>query len=92
MSWTATGECVDGEVSVSTDGQTWTSETTAQIRAASLAAQDIVKSGALGDPDATYTVSLSGHANREHEPVAGWANDFVYITVTQKARNLGEIT
>ena len=83
MSWFAQGLAEDGEVSVDTNGDQWSDEMSAQISAASRAVQAVVKSGALGDPQAKYNVALSGHANPDHTPVAGWANDFVSITITQ---------
>lgn len=83
MSWTATGEAVNGEVSVSTNGESWSKETTQQISQASLAVQDIIKSGALGEPLGEYNVSMTGHANTDHEPVSGVANDFMTISISQ---------
>lgn len=29
-------------------------------------------------------VGLAGHANPDHRPRAGWANDYISVTVTQK--------
>lgn len=43
------------------------------------AAAVIVGSGVVGT--GTVTASLSGHANPEHTPTPGWANDFVTISV-----------
>jgi hypothetical protein len=45
--------------------------------------QAIIESGVLGDADAEFNVSLSGHGNPEHTPVAGWSNDFVGISIYQ---------
>lgn len=32
------------------------------------------------------TVTISGHANQGHRPIAGWSNDFVQLTVSSAAR------
>jgi hypothetical protein len=51
--------------------------------AAKQAALDLIASGVVGDGDAPIRVSLSGHANPDHEPAEGWANDFVSINIYQ---------
>jgi hypothetical protein len=50
------------------------------ITAASVAAKAIVDSGVAGD--GLVNVTMNGHANPDHKPVKGWANDFVTITVS----------
>jgi hypothetical protein len=82
MSWTGSGTVENQEVTLSIPGEL-SEESSAQASAASKAAQAIVKSGAMGDPKAKYYVSVSGHANPDHEPVAGWSNDSLTISITQ---------
>lgn len=44
----------------------------------------LLNSGAVGDPQAhDYAISLNGHANPEHKPAPGWANDYISISVSQ---------
>jgi hypothetical protein len=53
-----------------------------QLDAAKAVALALLESGAVGnDPDATYTVALSGHANPDHGKRDGWSNESVYIAV-----------
>ena len=85
MSWTASGTVVDGEVEISVSAEL-SEESNQQVQATGKAVAALVKSGALGDPDAKYYVSVSGHANPEHEPVAGWSNDHVTISVSQASK------
>ena len=53
-----------------------------QFDAASMAARHLVDSGVIGVNKA-YRVTLSGHANPDHEPRPGWANDVVTVIVAQ---------
>lgn len=50
-----------------------------QITAAASAVKTIVASGAVGN--GSVTVSISGHANPDHKPTAGWANDTISVSV-----------
>lgn len=45
----------------------------------------LVGSGTVGSPDNRhdFAISMSGHANPDHEPAQGWANDFVSVSVYQ---------
>lgn len=55
-----------------------------QFGHASEAAAEIIDSGVLGDPDKyRFNVSLVGHANPNHEPRDGWANDSISISISQ---------
>ena len=56
-----------------------------QIAAARKAAEAILDSGAVGSKTHTFSVTLGGHANPGHEPVSGWANDTVSVSVYQSA-------
>jgi hypothetical protein len=53
-----------------------------QVESAKRAALYIARSGALGDGVA-FNVNLGGHANPEHKPRDGWANDYVSVSVWQ---------
>lgn len=53
-----------------------------QVAAAKKAVLALVKSGAVGDGEA-FQVTLSGHANTDHKPAQGWANDVVTVSVAQ---------
>lgn len=44
---------------------------------------DIIGSGVVGDPDGKFSITVSGHANPEHKPASGWANDSVVINIYQ---------
>lgn len=54
------------------------------FEAALEAAHDLLASGSFGSESREYTVSLSGHANPDHAPVSGWANDCVTVSIQQK--------
>ena len=49
------------------------------------AAEEIIASGAVGGEGKDFTVNISGHANPGHEPAAGWANDCITVSITQKS-------
>ena len=55
--------------------------TVESVAAAKAAVLGLVDSGVLGSGE--VYVSVSGHANPEHKPTPGWANDFVSLTITQ---------
>lgn len=57
-----------------------------QLDAAKAAANAIFESGAVGDSTHTFIVSLNGHANTDHQPDPGWANDYITVSVTQAVR------
>jgi hypothetical protein len=57
-----------------------------QVRQAKVMANSIIVSGAVGNGDKVYYVNLSGHANPNHEPKEGWANDMITVSVAQKSR------
>ncbi len=54
-----------------------------QFEAAKDATYMLVSSGAVGGPDKKYHVILAGHANPDHEPRPGWANDMITISISQ---------
>lgn len=71
-------------------GPTWRDEALAQnpecgdqFDAAKAAVAGIIASGAVGDPKGKFEVAMSGHANPDHAPRQGWANDQVVISITQ---------
>lgn len=45
---------------------------------------DIIGSGVIGDPQGKFHIILSGHANPEHKPASGWANDSIVINIYQE--------
>lgn len=45
------------------------------------AAQNIIDSGAIGE--GPYRITLGGHANPEHKPQYGWANDTISVAISQ---------
>jgi len=88
MSWTASlpeplaaPEVYDAIDALVPQGQT-IGEAVAAADQAKLAAKALIESGALGT-GCEFRVGLSGHANPGNAPVAGWANDFVQISITQ---------
>lgn len=44
---------------------------------------DIIGSGVVGDPKGKFSITVSGHANPEHKPASGWANDSIVINIYQ---------
>lgn len=69
------------------DQRTFESGTPAgdQLQEARAAAESIITSRCVADESKDVMVTLFGHANAQHEPAQGWANDCVTVTVTQKA-------
>ena len=59
------------------------SEAQEQFAHAVGAVDRLVNSGVVGDPEGTYQVYISCHANPEHKPTEGWANDALSISITQ---------
>lgn len=53
-----------------------------QIKAARAAAMSLLDSGCVGAGE-FFSVSISGHANPDHKPADGWANDSVSVNVRQ---------
>lgn len=60
-------------------------EAVEQLNSARHVANEIMNSGAVGAKDGDYLVNLHGHANPEHRPRTGYANDCVGVNVAQKA-------
>ena len=59
-------------------------EVAEQVKAASEAAVQIIQSGCVGqDDDCRLVVSASGHANPNHAPRDGWANDMITVRISQ---------
>jgi hypothetical protein len=54
-----------------------------QLDAARVVALTLMESGTVGK-DKTFRVALSGHANPDHEPASGWANDCITVNVYQQ--------
>lgn len=51
-----------------------------QVRVAKEAAKSVVAEGAVGFD--TINCSINGHANPEHKPREGWANDTITINLS----------
>jgi hypothetical protein len=46
---------------------------------------ELVQSGVIGgDEDTFFSVNVSGHANPDHKPTVGYANDAVTISINQQ--------
>jgi hypothetical protein len=59
-------------------------EVVEQVDQAKAMANFIIESEVVGSPDKVFSVSLSGHANLNHEPKEGWANDMISVQVVQR--------
>lgn len=89
MSWSGSGQATEHGIAVTSltlsppyDGAD--EQVQEQMNVAADAATKIIASGAVGGPGKEYHVSVSGHANPEHEPAKGWANDCVTVSVSQR--------
>lgn len=60
-------------------------EAVEQLDVARKSAIAIMESGAVGAKDGDYIVNLHGHANPEHRPLSGYANDCAGVSIAQKA-------
>ncbi len=89
MSWSATTpqpidkkhiETIVGQPQTSPDdvGASYRDHLAAAIEAASILAS------AVGRDDDQITVNLSGHANPDHAPCRGWADEFIQISVSAR--------
>lgn len=92
MSWSVTLEVVrdvDAEPQVSVKHRQsqvghGDIESEKAIESAVDAVKGLLRNMALGY--GTFDVQLSGHANPENKPVAGWSNDFMSIRISQVKR------
>jgi hypothetical protein len=82
MSWSAR-YTYGAEGKIEFSGDPLKSEIADQFDLAVSSVNDIISRGVLGSPAGEYNVVISGHANPKHEPVAGWANDCLTISITQ---------
>ena len=58
-----------------------------QVQAAKEAALALVKSATIvNDGSEDVTIAISGHANPDHRPATGYANDTVTVAVSQVSR------
>lgn len=65
-------------------GERLTDEAEEQIGVAVEAAKTIIRSGAVGTGK-KLSVSISGHANPNHEPLERYANDAITVSIYQQA-------
>ena len=61
-------------------------ESLVQLAAAKDAVKSILMDGALGKGP-YFQISMGGHANPNHEPQSGWADDCVNISIYQRQSN-----
>lgn len=54
-----------------------------QQQAAKNVVEDLLEAGVVGSKDKKFSVSLTGHANPNHEPAEGYGNDSISITISQ---------
>lgn len=90
MSWSAYSpepvSAEDAELSVDLTNVTFVDDaqkkaTQDQVKAAHRAVKELIK--AVGGKKDMYYVNIAGHANPNHEPMDGWSNDHITITVSQ---------
>lgn len=65
------------------DGNPAPDATQDAIEQARLAAVGLIESGALGDDTHRFRISVSGHANVDHEPSPPWSNDGLSLQILQ---------
>jgi len=56
-----------------------------QVETAAQAVLAVIDSGVVGEPGAGFYVTLSGHANPNHQPASDWANDWLSISISQSS-------
>ncbi len=88
MSWSVSatiegGSAADELVALREAALSQNSECGDQFDAAKDAAYMLVSSGVVGTPDKKYHITMTGHANPDHEPRSGWANDMITISISQ---------
>lgn len=84
MSWAANGTYRDGKMDLQEypQGGYGEEESKRAISAATKIAQDLIKTGVVGD--GPYNVNLGGHANPNHSAEGFWAPDTITISVSRK--------
>lgn len=90
MSWSGSGTASEHGIAVtslttSPPYDTADAHVKEQMDIAADAATKIIASGAVGGAGKEYSVTVSGHANPDHEPLAGWANDELTVRVWQRS-------
>jgi hypothetical protein len=83
MSWSVSGTVEDLVITLPLGPAYQTEEVADAYNAAYQAIWNVVYSGAVGDPSGKYKVNVSGHANPDHVPTEGWADDFISINIYQ---------
>lgn len=82
MSWSARYVYGDDE-GITATGDMLKPEVADQFDWAVASINTIIQSGSLGSPNGKYNIVISGHANPDHEPVEGWSNDHLTISISQ---------
>lgn len=90
MSWSLTYTSYEDFVNDHPTNPPWQNEAVQtevdeQVREARETVERLVESGVIGTSAKDFHVTISGHANKDHEPASGWANDCISISVSQKS-------
>lgn len=84
MSWSATGSVNKDEIDTITVSPQTQPEGCEDAfndqRSAAFEAAKILAKAVGGDSD-RMTISMSGHANPNHEPATGWADEMITVSV-----------
>lgn len=89
MSWGINYKVEDGDISESEQdrlveiGTSLSEDALQQFTTAVLVVAGIIDDGLVGNSTGQFQVSISGHANKDHKPTPGWANDMITISVSQ---------
>ncbi len=84
MTWSVSGKFPDDDAaSLKSSALQQNPECGDQFDAVVGAVEAIIALGSVGTAGKRFHVSMSGHANPDHEPRAGWANDAVTIQISQ---------
>lgn len=95
MSWTASGsEVTLGENSMVNGLESFVFATDPnpdvkveqerQLEEAKVAVAELIESGVIGE--GPFYVHIYGHANPGHQPIKGWANDALTLTIGNKKK------
>lgn len=83
MSWSTRFMVIDGEIKKPVTNGTDSTEHLEQYLDALHVVDEFINYGSVGKPLGSYSVTITGHANHNHEPREGWANDFININIQQ---------
>ena len=84
MSWSVSGTLPDGTMeNLKVSALAQNPECGDQFDAAAEAVSALIAGGTVGGPEVRFHVVMSGHANPDHAPRSGWANDMINISISQ---------